>query len=146
MKRFATAVWKGTGLEGNGTISTQSEVLNEQPYSLHTRFKDESGKSGTNPEELLASSHAACFNMALSFMLNGEGYTADSLTTKAVVDMDTSGKDFRITQITLKLEGKVNGISTEDFNRLAENAKKNCLISAALSAVPISLESKLVAD
>jgi osmotically inducible protein OsmC len=144
MKRYAQAYWKGTGLEGSGKISTQSQVLNNQPYSLQTRFKDESGKSGTNPEELLAAAHAACFNMALSFMLNGAGYTAESLETKAVVDMDTSGKDFRITQITLMLEGKVAEISEDKFKELAENAKKNCPISAALASVSISLESKLI--
>lgn len=86
MKRKVTAVWSGTVKEGNGKLTTQSKVLDSSPYSFHTRFED--GK-GTNPDELLAASHAGCFVMALSMILGESGFTPDSLEATAVVTMDT---------------------------------------------------------
>ena len=88
MKRKARAHWQGAGIDGSGSLSTASGVLNEQPYSFTTRFKNEDGTAGTNPEELIAAGHAACFNMALSFQLGGAGYTPDSLNTEAVLSME----------------------------------------------------------
>ena len=79
-KRTSTAKWNGTGLEGRGTLSLQSGVLKDQPYSFKTRFQSEDGKAGTNPEELLAASHAGCFAMALSFMLTGADIRRTSST------------------------------------------------------------------
>jgi len=119
MKRTASAKWQGTGLEGTGSLTMQSGVFSGQPYSFKTRFKNEDGSLGTNPEELLAASHAGCFNMALSFMLVGAGFTATSLDTEAVVTMDTSGENFKITNITLNLKAEVPEISQEKFLELA---------------------------
>jgi osmotically inducible protein OsmC len=85
MKRKANARWQGTAKEGAGTLTTQSGVLNDTPYSFVARFGD--GK-GTNPEELVAAAHAGCFTMALSFMLNGAGFTADAIDTEADLTMD----------------------------------------------------------
>ena len=85
INRKATAVWKGTGKEGTGTVSTQSTVLENTQYSFNTRFAE--GK-GTNPEELIAAAHASCFAMKLSFELNAAGFTADELNATATVTLD----------------------------------------------------------
>ena len=79
MIRKAKAVWRGTGRAGNGTLSTDSGVLAETPYSFRTRFENE---KGTNPEELIAAAHAGCFTMALAFQLQGAGYTPQSSTPR----------------------------------------------------------------
>jgi iron complex outermembrane receptor protein len=91
MQRTAQAVWKGTGKEGSGTLTTPSGVLKAQPYSFKLRFEDEDGRNGTNPEELIAAAHAGCFSMALSFQLAGAGFTADALDrlgTSDIADLD----------------------------------------------------------
>jgi len=142
MKRTAEAKWQGNGLEGKGELTTQSGVFNNQPYSFSTRFKNEDGKEGTNPEELVAAAHAGCFNMALSFQLTGVGNPPESLHTIAEVEMDTSGKDFFISGIKLHLDAKVPGLSEDKFNELAMLAKENCPISKALSDIPITFTSK----
>ena len=144
MKRRATAVWRGTGLEGSGTLTGKSGVLNETPYSTKVRFQNEDGTEGTNPEELVAAAHAGCFNMALSFQLVAAGFTADELNTEAVVTIEKQDEGgFAITGISLDLKGKVPGISKEQFEELANGAKVNCPISKALSAVPIELAIEL---
>lgn len=143
MKRTAQAVWKGTGMEGSGILNSKSGVLNDTPYSFKTRFKNEEGKDGTNPEELIAAAHAGCFNMALSFQLVKAGFTADTLDTTAVVNMEQLEGGFKITGIELQLTATVPDISKEEFEQLAGNAKKNCPISQALASVPITLSSTL---
>lgn len=140
MKRRATAVWNGTGKDGKGSLSSPSKFFDDTPYSFKTRFENEDGKAGTNPEELIAAAHAGCFNMALSFQIAGEGFTADVLETSATVELESKEGGFAITGITLDLKGKVSGMEQEQFQRLAEIAKENCPISKALSAVPITLQ------
>jgi len=141
MKRRATAVWNGTGKEGSGILSSPSSFFDNTPYSFKTRFENEDGKAGTNPEELIAAAHAGCFNMALSFQIAGEGYTAEELRTIATVTLDSQDGGFAITGITLDLTGKVPGMEQEQFEKLAQVAKENCPISKALKAVPISLNT-----
>lgn len=137
INRKATAVWKGTGKEGTGTISTQSTVLENTQYSFNTRFAD--GK-GTNPEELIAAAHAGCFAMKLSFELNGAGFTADELDATATVTLDPSlGK---ITKSHIDLKAQVPGISAEQFAEIADKAKKECPISQLFNA-EISLNATL---
>jgi len=145
MKRNATAVWKGTGKEGNGTINSQSNFFDNTPYSFKTRFKNEDGKQGTNPEELIAAAHAGCYAMALSVEISKEGHEPERLETKAIVTLDEVDGGFAITGITLHLEGKVPGLSKDKFMELANAAKEGCPISKALGAVPIKLEAKFVA-
>jgi len=140
MKRKATAVWKGSGSEGSGILNGPSKVLDETPYSASRRFKNEDGKAGTNPEELIAAAHAGCYAMALSFALSGEGYTAEKLDVTATVTLDKIEGGFEISSIDLDLKGKVDGISEDEFKKLAEGAKKGCPVSKALSAVPITLD------
>lgn len=143
IKRSSSAVWNGTGLEGNGELSSTSGLLNNTPYSVATRFQSEDGRAGTNPEELIAAAHAGCFSMALSFQLTGAGFPPTKLSTKATVEIDTSGPSFTITHILLELEGVIENITEAQFMELAENAKNTCPVSKALSAVPMTLTVKL---
>ena len=139
MKRKATAIWKGTGLEGTGTLSSPSGFFDKSPYSAKTRFENEDGTQGTNPEEMIAAAHAGCFNMTLSFQIAGKDLKADELNTTATVTLEKDDAGFSITGIVLDLKGKVSGMDEAQFKELAEVAKENCPISKALSAVPISL-------
>ena len=144
MKRRSTAIWQGNGLEGKGSLSSTSGVLNKTPYSFVTRFKNEDGIAGTNPEELIAAAHSGCFAMALSFSLVAAGFTATELKVEAAVDIDKVEDHFEITGIHLDLTGQVPGITEEKFLELAGSAKENCPVSRALKAVEITLSAKLV--
>ncbi|HEX3775682.1 MAG TPA: OsmC family protein [Polyangiaceae bacterium] len=144
MIRTSTAVWRGDGLHGKGGLSTQSGVFKEQAYSFQTRFQSEDGKAGTNPEELLAAAHAGCFAMATSFALSEAGHTPEELHVSAGVELSKVEGGFAITNIALTLEGKVSGIDAAKFQAIAEGAKKNCPLSKALSATPMTLTAKLL--
>jgi osmotically inducible protein OsmC len=140
-KRQATAVWNGTGTEGKGNLSTDNHFFDNTPYSFKSRFENEDGKLGTNPEELMAAAHAGCYAMALSFAVTEAGFTPDELKVKASVVLDSVEGGFAITGITLHLDGKVTGMEESKFMELAQGAKEGCPISKALSAVPITLEA-----
>jgi len=140
MIRKATAVWRGTGREGNGTLSTDSGVLAATPYSFSTRFENE---KGTNPEELIAAAHAGCFTMALAFQLQRAGYTPSELSTEAAVSLDPEGQGFRISRSALTLRAAVPGLDQAAFAQMAGDAEKNCPVSKALNAA-ITLDAKLV--
>jgi lipoyl-dependent peroxiredoxin len=135
MKRHATAVWKGSGKEGKGHLSTQSTVLNQTQYSFNSRFAE---GVGTNPEELIAAAHAGCFTMKLSFVLNEAGFTADSLETTARINFENGS----ITASHLVLKAKVAGISREVFDASVKEAELNCPVSQVLNA-KISVEATL---
>ena len=140
-KRYATAHWEGDLKSGRGALSTpQSGLFTEQRYSFNTRFGDE---KGTNPEELLAASHAGCFSMALGFMLGNAGHVPTRIDTRAEVTMEP-GMDPgpTVTGVNLVVEGKVPGISAEQFQQIAEAAKAGCVVSRALS-VPVTLSATL---
>jgi len=143
LKRRATAVWKGTGLEGAGTLETQSGALSGLPYSTHARFGSEDGMAGTNPEELLAAAHAGCFSMALSFQIVGAGYEPEELRTEAILTMEREDVHWTITAVRLVLRGKVPGIPAERFAELAEVAKVGCPISKVLNA-EITVDAELL--
>lgn len=143
MLRTAKAHWAGSGMEGQGTLTTQSGVLNDQPYSFKLRFENADGTAGTNPEELIAAAHSGCFSMALAFALAKGGFTADSIDTEAQVTLTPGEAGFSVTAITLKLTAKIPNISNDQFLEIAAGAKANCPISKALSAVPITLEAVL---
>ena len=129
MKRKVNAIWTGGGADGNGVLSAQSGAFDKMPYSFKTRFENDEGKLGTNPEELIAAAHAGCFNMKLSFVLNEAGYSPEELNTDAVLTFE----DGKILSIELNLSAKVSDVSKEEFEELAEDAKKNCPISGALN-------------
>ncbi len=141
--RRATAKWNGTGEKGKGTLSTFSGVLNETPFSTHARFGDESGKSGTNPEELIGAAHAGCFSMALSFALTGAGHPPESLECKATVKAESPDVHWTITQVKLELTAKVPGLDAKKFQQICEETKKGCPVSKVLNA-EILLDAKLV--
>jgi osmotically inducible protein OsmC len=119
-------------------------VLNKTPYSSFTRFKNEDGLAGTNPEELIAAAHSGCFAMALSYALAGAGFVAIELQVEAAVNIEKVTDHFEITGIHLDLTGNVPGITEEKFLELARSAKVNCPVSQALKAVEITLSAKLV--
>ena len=129
--KSASARYSGLGKEGKGHISTQSGVLDEQPFGFNTRF--ENGK-GTNPEELIAAAHASCFTMALSFALAKAGFTDGELQTEAKVSLDKDGHGFKVTKSALSLKAKVPGINADEFAKIADDAKVNCPISKLLNA------------
>ena len=139
MIRKATAVWKGTGRDGTGHISSESGVLADTPYSFKTRFENE---KGTNPEELIAAAHAGCFTMALAFGLQGAGFTPTELSTEAAVTLEQEGKGFRIRRSALSLRAKVPNLDGAKFAELAKDAEKNCPVSKVLNA-EITLDAKL---
>ncbi len=126
-----SARYEGFGKDGKGWTSTQSGVLADQPYAFSSRFED--GK-GTNPEELIAAAHASCFTMALSFALARAGYSKGTLDTEAKVTLEKDGDGFTITRSDLTLRASVPGISTDEFSRLAADAKANCPVSKVLNA------------
>ena len=140
MIRKAKAVWRGTGRDGNGDLSTDSGVLAKTPYSFRTRFENE---KGTNPEELIAAAHAGCFTMALAFQLQSAGFTPTELSTEAAVSLDPDGKGFRISRSALTLRATVPNLDQATFDRLAKDAEQNCPVSKVLKA-EISLDAKLV--
>ena len=135
MKRNATAVWRGTGKEGIGNLTTQSNILNKTAYSYLSRFEQ---GAGTNPEELIAAAHAGCFSMKLAFLLTAAGFTPENLETKCEIDLESG----IIVSSHLTLNAKVPGISTEKFNEAVADAEKNCPVSKLLNA-KISVDSKL---
>jgi len=135
MKRKATAVWNGSGKEGNGNLTTQSTTLDKTQYSFNSRFAE--GK-GTNPEELIAAAHAGCFSMKLSFVLGEAGFTPEKITTDCTITID----DGTITQSQLVLKAKVPGITEDKFKACAEDAKANCPVSKLLNT-NISLTATL---
>lgn len=140
MIRKAKAVWSGTGLDGRGDLSTDSQVLNRTPYSYKTRFENE---KGTNPEELLAAAHAGCFTMALAFALQMAGFKPTELATEAAVTLEPDGPQrFKISRSALTLRAQVPGISAEKFASLAREAELNCPVSKVLKA-EITLDAKL---
>ena len=144
MKRHATAVWRGGLAEGKGTLDTQSGALKASPYSAKARFQDESGRTGTNPEELIAAAHAGCFAMQLSHFLAENGTPAEKLDAKAVVTLqEASGGGFEITRSEITLTGHVPGIQEETFIRIAREAKELCPVSKALGAIEVTLDARL---
>ena len=144
LHRKGSAEWIGTGLEGNGVLSTPSGLLDNTPYSLSNRFENKNGKAGTNPEELIAAAHAGCFCMALSFHVVGAGFKPIRLAAEAVIHMKQEGYDWSFESIDLNLEAEIEGITQTRFEEIATNAKNTCPVSMALSAVPIKLNASLV--
>jgi lipoyl-dependent peroxiredoxin len=131
MIRKARAVWRGTGKDGSGRLSTDSGVLSDTPYSFRTRFENE---KGTNPEELIAAAHAGCFAMALAFQLQTAGYDPTELDASAAVSLDKDGQGFRITRSALTLRAQVPGIDQAKFQELVQAAKEGCPVSKVLNA------------
>lgn len=137
MKRTASAHWEGSGKEGHGTLSSQSTVLNNTQYSFNSRFAE---GVGTNPEELVGAAHAGCFSMKLSFVIGEAGFTPESIDTKCTITFENGA----IVNSHLDLQAKVPGMSEEQFQEAAKNAKENCPISKLLNT-DITLSAQLIA-
>lgn len=143
MKRHANVVWKGSLVEGAGSLDTQSGALSGLPLGFKARFEDESGKTGTNPEELIAGAHAGCFAMQLSHMLAGNDTPAEKLDVRADVTLQpAAGGGFEITKSALTLVGRVPGLDEATFIEIAEKAKASCPVSKALGAIEVTLDAK----
>ena len=130
-KRNASATWKGNLMEGDGSMALGSGAW-EGPFTFKSRFEE---GEGTNPEELIAGAHAGCFSMALSGELGRAGHAAESVETTATVHVEKVPEGFAITRIELDTRARVPGIEDDEFQRLAEDAKKGCPVSQALAAV-----------
>ena len=139
MLRKINAIWEGDGADGTGFLTAQSGAFNKMPYSFKTRFKNDDGKLGTNPEELIAAALAGCFNMKLGFVLNESNFNPTKLNT----DAELIFEDGKIISINLNLKGEVANISSEKFIELANEAKNNCPISGVLNC-EILLEATLL--
>jgi lipoyl-dependent peroxiredoxin len=140
MNRTATAVWNGSGKEGNGNLTTQSTTLNKTQYSYKSRFEE---GVGTNPEELIAAAHAGCFTMALAFALQAAGITPDSLETTSTLTLDVSGQAPTITKSHLVLKAKIPGIDNAKFQEIAKGAEQGCPVTRVLKA-EVTLDASLV--
>lgn len=139
ISRYATAHWEGDLKSGKGRLDTpQSGLLDGTRYGFNSRFGDE---KGTSPEELIAAAHAGCFTMALSAKLAEAGFPPTSLDSRADVDLSMDGGP-QLSQIRLKVKAVVPGMDEARFRAVAEDAKQNCPVSKALSAVPVSLETE----
>jgi|TARA_B110000459_G_C16257598_1_gene336319 osmotically inducible protein OsmC len=139
MKRKVNAIWNGDGANGKGFLTAQSGAFNKMPYSFKTRFENDNGDLGTNPEELIASALAGCFNMKLAFVLNEANFNPTELDTNALLTFIDSS----VTSIELTLKGKVPNLNEEKFIELAQDAKNNCPISSVLNC-EIILNASLV--
>lgn len=138
--RHANATWEGDLAGGKGRVNSDSGVLNHA-YSFKTRFENE---KGTNPEELIAAAHSACYSMALSHILASSGHKPTRVSTTADVTLDKVGEGFKITKIVLHCEGVVPGLDEAGFLEAANKAKVGCPISQALAATPMELQARLV--
>jgi len=139
MQRKASAVWKGGLKDGKGTVSSTSGVLSNTPYSFTTRFE---GTPGTNPEELIAAAHAACFSMALSAQLGEAKLTAESISTSATLTFEKLDTGWTITTVHLDVTAKIPGATPEAFATATQNAKAGCPVSKVLNA-KITMDAKL---
>jgi osmotically inducible protein OsmC len=140
MKRSASASWKGGLQDGKGTVSTGSGTLSNVPYTFRMRFEND---PGTNPEELVAAAHAACFSMALSLFLGEAGMTAASIDTKATVSLDKVDGGFSVTSSHLETSVRIPNADKAAFEKAVETAKSGCPISKLLNA-RITMDARLV--
>ncbi|MCK2044632.1 OsmC family protein [Chromohalobacter moromii] len=139
IEKTGSAHWQGSLKRGKGTVSTQSGALKDNPYGFNTRFE---GEPGTNPEELIAASHASCYSMALSMILGEAGHDPDDVRTEATVTLDQDDSGFKITKVHLVTRAKVPGIDQAGFDDAAQKAKEGCPISRVLNA-EITLDATL---
>lgn len=134
----ATTLWFGDLTSGSGTTSLDSSDAAEFPVTWQARAEGVVGH--TNPEELLGASHSACYSMAFSGALARAGHAPESLQVTAAVTFQPGEG---ITGSHLLVSAKVPGISEDDFQKLAVEAKQNCPVSKAMSGIPITIEASL---
>nr|WP_315185455.1 OsmC family peroxiredoxin [uncultured Albidiferax sp.] len=143
IEKTATVHWEGPGKKGQGQISTETGALKAYPYGFASRFADD--RKGSNPEEILAAAHAACFAMAFSFACDKAGFATTTVDTRAQVRLVPQGEGFGIDRIALTLQANVPGLEEAQFQALALAAKRDCPLSKALASVPeITLQATLL--
>lgn len=142
MTKKGSAVWEGGFREGGGTISTESGALKKAPYGVSARFEE---APGSNPEELIAAAHAACFSMAFSLMLGEAGFEPASIETTAAVKLEKVGDGFAITSSHLSVHARIPGIDQDKFSEVAHLAKAGCPVSKVLNT-EITMDATLLAD
>jgi len=135
-KRNGSAVWNGPGKTGNGTVTVQSGLFTDAKYSHPSRFAD---AAGTNPEELIAAAHAGCFSMKLAFVLGAAGFEPGTIETTCTITIDNGA----LTNSDLVVKAKIDGISDEEFQKAAAEAKENCPVSKSINS-QISLSATLI--
>lgn len=140
IKKHGSANWKGGLKDGNGTVSTQTKVLDAQNYGFNSRFE---GGTNTNPEELIGAAHAACYSMALSMILGQHDLTADNIDTKATVSLEEVDGGFAITKIHLDVTASVPGATQEQFDTATNAAKEGCPVSKVLAGADITMDAKM---
>jgi lipoyl-dependent peroxiredoxin len=140
IQRNGSAHWQGGLKDGKGAITTASGALTDYPYGFASRFE---GVAGSNPEELLAAAHAACFTMALTLVLTEAGLTAEALDTKAVVTLEQGDGGFFIPKVELTLRASIPMADEITFQTAAATAKANCPLSKVLNA-EITLDATLI--
>jgi osmotically inducible protein OsmC len=140
IKRTSEAKWTGSITEGSGNVKLGSGAF-EGAYSFNSRFGDDN--KATNPEELIAAAHAACFSMALSGFLGRAGFQPNSVETKATVHLEKKDDGFVIPNIDLETVADVPNISNDEFQQVAKNAKEKCPVSQVLAGAEISLTATL---
>ena len=136
--RTATATWTGTLREGKGHLEGQSGL--DMRYAFSSRFADE---PGTNPEELLAAAHAGCYSMALNAGLEAAGHKPEYVVTQGYCTVEKLEAGMTISKLKLVTRAKVPGLSNDEFQKFASDTKTGCIVSRALSAVPMELEATL---
>jgi lipoyl-dependent peroxiredoxin len=138
IERTANGVWWGDLRGGKGQIDSTSGVLQATPYTFATRFEH---AKGTNPEELIAAAHAACYSMAFANYLSGQGHTPEEIRTQATITLDNGS----INKMHLVTQGRVPGLDQGAFQRLAEEADKKCPVSNLLrNGLAITIEASLL--
>jgi osmotically inducible protein OsmC len=142
MKRGAFAIWEGTLMGGTGRLTTDSRVLEDSPFSFTTRF---GAAPGANPEELIAAAHAGCFSMALAFLLGDAKHPPESIRTAAELSFENVGASWTVTGIHLNVLARVPGLADPEFQQIADQAKRGCLVSR-LVVVPVTLKARLDAE
>ena len=143
IEKTATVHWEGPGKKGQGQISTETGALKNYPYGFASRFADD--RKGSNPEEILAAAHAACFAMAFSFACDKAGFATTPVDTRAQARLVPQGEGFGIDRIALTLQANVPGLEEAQFQALALAAKRDCPLSKALASVPeITLQATLL--
>ena len=140
MERKATAMWEGDLKGGKGRVKLGTGAF-EGPYTFKSRFE---GNEETNPEELIGAAHAGCFSMALTSALVKAGFEPKRIKTDAKVQLDQVDQVFKISKVDLMTEAEVPKIDETKFRELAESAKKDCIVSRALTGVNTTLSAKLV--
>lgn len=140
IQKFGSAKWQGGLKDGQGTLSTETGSLSEQPYSFAKRFGEE---KGTNPEELIGAAHASCFAMQMSAFIEQAGSKARSIEAKSTVTLTVGAAGADITRVHVDVVADAPGMSDEQFQEIAERTKAGCPVSKVLKGADITMSARL---